>query len=169
MNTAEVLSDEDMERTGQISERYYQNEHGESIPWLTEHEKDCLRIRKGTLLPAERKIMENHVVMTQQFLKEIEFSKEYRDVPVWAVSHHEFLDGSGYPEGLREEEICQEVRLLTVLDIFDSLIAEDRPYRPPMPVEKALAVLESMVSEGKLDRDMVALFKESKAWEEERK
>lgn len=166
VNTAGFLPDEDLDRIEKLSERYYQNEHGEKLPWFTEHEKNCLRIRKGTLLPEERKIMENHVVMTRQFLKEIEFTKEYRDVPVWAAAHHEFLNGSGYPEKLKAEEICQEVRLLTVLDIFDSLTAADRPYKPPMPVEKALAILESMAGEGKLDKDMVALFRESKAWEE---
>lgn len=166
INTAGFLPDEDLERVMKLGECYYENEHGENIPWLTEHEKSCLLIRKGTLLPAERRVMEGHVVMTQRFLKEIEFSREYKDVPVWAAAHHEFLNGSGYPKKLTKEEICPEVRLLTVLDIFDSLTASDRPYKPAMPVERALAVLESMVNEGKLDENIVALFKESKAWEE---
>ena len=59
-----------------------------------------------------------------------------------------------------------EVRLLTILDVFDALTARDRPYKPPMPTEKALSILHSMVDEGGMDGSILALFEESKAWEE---
>ncbi len=58
------------------------------------------------------------------------------------------------------------MRLLTILDVFDALTARDRPYKPPMPVEKALAILHSMADEGGLDPHILGLFEESKAWEE---
>ena len=61
-------------------------------------------------------------------------------------------------------QLPREVRLLTILDIYDALTAEDRPYKPPIPPEKAFAILESMRDEGKLDGDILALFKESGAW-----
>lgn len=59
------------------------------------------------------------------------------------------------------------MRLITILDVFDALTAKDRPYKPGMPVEKALSILHSMVNEGGMDGDILALFEESKAWEEE--
>ncbi len=58
-----------------------------------------------------------------------------------------------------------EVRFLTIIDVYDALTAEDRPYKPPMPVEKAFGILDSMAEEGKIDRNILELFKESKAWE----
>ena len=58
------------------------------------------------------------------------------------------------------------MRLLTILDIFDALTARDRPYKPGMPVEKALSILNSMVSEGNIDGNILTMFEESKAWEE---
>lgn len=57
--------------------------------------------------------------------------------------------------------------MLTILDIFDALVADDRPYKPGMPVEKALAILKTMAEkEGKLDTKLTALFVESRCWEE---
>lgn len=67
------------------------------------------------------------------------------------------------------EEIPQEVRILTILDIFDALVADDRPYKPGMPVEKALSILKTMAEkEGKLDRELTALFAESRCWEDQK-
>ena len=71
----------------------------------------------------------------------------------------------GYPRHLRGDEIPREVRLLTLLDIFEALTAKDRPYKKPMSLERALDVLHNMVDEGSLDRDMLALFEKSRAWE----
>ena len=74
------------------------------------------------------------------------------------------MDG-GYPYHLSGEQIPKEVRLLTILDIFEALTAKDRPYKRPMPIEKAFSILESMVKAGDLDGEILGLFKESKAWE----
>ena len=67
--------------------------------------------------------------------------------------------------GLSQDEIEKEVRLLSILDVFDALTARDRPYKPPMPVEKALFVLQDMVKFGELDGEILELFKDSGAWE----
>ncbi len=81
--------------------------------------------------------------------------------------HHEFLNGTGYPAHKKEAEIPYEVRMITILDIFDSLVADDRPYKRAMPVERALSILESMAErEGKLDPELTRLFIESRCWEE---
>ena len=58
------------------------------------------------------------------------------------------------------------MRLLTILDIFEALTAKDRPYKLPIPLEKAWKILDSMVQEGALDGGMLAEFRESGAWEQ---
>ena len=88
-------------------------------------------------------------------------------VPVWASAHHEFLDGSGYPNHETAETIPKETRLLTILDVYDALTAEDRPYKPPMPTEKAFGILDAMVGEGKIDGEILQMFKDSEAWKKE--
>ena len=57
------------------------------------------------------------------------------------------------------------MRLLTILDVFDALTARDRPYKPAMPLGKALSILHSMADEGGVDGEILKLFEESKAWE----
>ena len=57
------------------------------------------------------------------------------------------------------------MRLLSILDVFDALTAKDRPYKKPMPIEKALSILHGMVDEGALDGEILALFEQSQAWE----
>jgi HD-GYP domain-containing protein (c-di-GMP phosphodiesterase class II) len=94
----------------------------------------------------------------------MEFRGEYKKVPFWAGSHHEFIDGSGYPDKLGGNEIPWETRLLTIIDIYDALTAEDRPYKPPMPPEKAFAVLRDMSAGGKLDSEILESFCESGVW-----
>ena len=109
--------------------------------------------------------MQSHVSMTEKFLNEVKFPKRFSNVTRWASSHHELLNGKGYPRHLSQDEIEKEVRLLSILDVFDALTARDRPYKPPMPVEKALFVLQDMVKCGELDGDILKLFEESKSWE----
>jgi len=71
--------------------------------------------------------------------------------------HHEYLNGSGYPDGIKADCIPDLVRLMTVADVFTALV-EDRPYKPPMPAEKALDILDDMVAEGRVDPAIVARF-----------
>ena len=131
--------------------------------------------RLGSLLPEleerlrvigllERNIMESHAVKTKRILQDVKFPKIYEQVPVWASDHHEFLNGKGYPEHIAAENIPPEARLLTILDVFEALTAKDRPYKKPMPLRKALLVLDNMASCGQIDPDILSLFKKSRAW-----
>lgn len=164
-NRAGFLPDEELEKIQAIAGRTYTEEDGTKHPWLTPQELVSMSVRKGTLTADERVIMESHVVMTAKFLEEVRFPKEYGMVPAWAAAHHELLNGKGYPDHIGAEEIPKEVRLLTILDVFDALTAVDRPYKPGMPVEKAFFILEDMVKEGGIDGEILKLFKESCAWE----
>lgn len=134
---------------------------------LTEEELTAITVRKGTLTDEERNTMQSHVVYTGRMLDKMNFEGVYSAVPGWASAHHELLDGSGYPDHIKGDDIPMQVRFLTIIDVYDALTAEDRPYKPPMPAEKAFGILESMVSEGKVDGEILRLFKESKAWEKE--
>lgn len=165
-NKAGWLPDEEFQKIQEIAGRQYKEEDGSMRNWLTPEELTAMSVRKGTLTADERSIMESHVVMTAKFLEDVKFPKEYMKVPEWASAHHELLNGRGYPDRLAGQDIPREVRLLTILDVFDALTARDRPYKPGMPVEKALFILEDMVKEGGIDPDILELFRASRAWEE---
>jgi len=165
-NVVSFLPDDLLREIELLSLKTYLGEDGRSHPWLEERERIALSVRKGTLTNEERAVMESHVLMTKKMLGEMKFSRNYAMVSEWASAHHEYIDGSGYPNQKKEEEIPREVRIITILDIFDALTARDRPYKPAMPVEKALGILQAMKNEGKLDGELLGLFIQSKAWEE---
>ena len=165
INRAEFVPDEKLELLKKIIGEKYRDESGEEKPILTDEEIENLSIRKGTLNDRERAIIQSHAVVTGRILDQIQFPDEYCHVPIWASEHHELLSGRGYPYHLSGDQIPKEVRLLTILDIFEALTAKDRPYKRPMPVEKAFSILESMVKAGDLDGEILGFFKESKAWE----
>ncbi len=165
VNGAGFLPDELLAGVAALGERTYADEDGVLRPWLEPAEVTALSVRKGTLTAAERQTMESHVTMTARLLSQMEFRHEYRNVPVWAGDHHEYLNGTGYPNRKTAAELPFQVRLLTILDIFDALTAKDRPYKKGMPPEKAVGILESMVKDGQLDGEILALFRESRAWE----
>ena len=117
--------------------------------------------------PFKRREIERHVEYTGSLLSKMVFEGDYEPVPRWASMHHELLDGSGYPDHVSGDQIPPEVRLLTILDVYDALTAEDRPYKPPMPAEKAFAILQDMADHGKLDGALLAEFRESGAWKKQ--
>ena len=132
----------------------------EEKPLFTDEEKECLRVKKGTLTNAEREIMESHVVMTERILKKVQFHSFYKDAPLFASQHHECLNGKGYPNKITAEQIPLESRILAVADICDALLATDRPYKQPMPKEKAFFILEDMAKFGNIDGKLVGYLKE---------
>ncbi len=158
------LNDELMAKVNALQQITVRNENDEKIPLLTDDEFAALSIQRGTLTAAERHIIESHVSYTAQMLSNVHFVGDYEDVPKWAAAHHEFLNGSGYPDHKKADELPREVRLLTILDVYDALTAGDRPYKPPIPSERAFSILEEMVKEGKIDGQILSLFKESGAW-----
>ncbi len=165
-NVVGFLQDDLLAKVQAIAARHYVDKEGQEKPWLTDAELENLSVRKGTLTAQERAIMESHVVLTRKMLERMHFSKGYSHVTRWASNHHELLNGSGYPQHLTAKDLSFEERLLTILDVFDALTANDRPYKKAMPPERAISILRSMVEEGKVDGEIVELFVESHAWEE---
>lgn len=160
------LQQEDFDRVQEIAKMYYEKEDGEKVYYITERERVCLSVRKGTLTDEDRTIMESHVTMTAKILSKVHFNKNYIDVPRWAAEHHEYLNGSGYPNHINGEQLDTETRILAIADIYDALTASDRPYKPPMPKAKACAILHSMVEEGKLEGRFVDWLEEAVMAEE---
>lgn len=152
------------EKIRKYSHLTYVDGKGEKKKWLTEYEINCLKIENGTLTVAERNLIEKHVEVGKNILNKIPFLEKLKRVPEFVYMHHEFLDGSGYPEGLSGDQIPLAVRILTFVDIFEALIASDRPYRQALSIEKALDILGEMVRVGKLDDRIFKLFKKNEVW-----
>lgn len=161
IDTVDYVDDEAYEHIQKLGEKQHVSEDGTVLPYLTEREVSCLSIRSGTLTMEERKEMENHVVMTSKILDKVKFYPGFSMVPKWVGAHHEYLDGSGYPNQLQGEELDFETRLLTVVDIYDALAATDRPYKKPIPREKAIEILRSMAEKNKVDRRLVEWLNEA--------
>ena len=162
IDNAGFMPDEKIARVEEIAERFYPCLDGTSLFYLTEEERKCLSIRKGTLTQEEREIMESHVVMTHKILNKVHFSKNYSKVNLFASTHHECLNGTGYPKQLTAKDLELESRILAVVDVFDALTCTDRPYKKPMSKEKAFAILHDMaVKEGKLEDRLVTWLEEA--------
>ncbi|HEX7508323.1 MAG TPA: HD domain-containing phosphohydrolase [Polyangia bacterium] len=102
---------------------------------------DAILRKPGRLTPRERELVKIHAEQTERILRQISFEGIYRQVPAIAGAHHEKIDGSGYPRGLRGEEIPLGARIIAVADFFEAITAK-RHYHEPMPREEALALLQ---------------------------
>jgi response regulator RpfG family c-di-GMP phosphodiesterase len=128
---------------------------------LMPEEKQRLLIPRGTLSPDERREIESHVSHTFTFLYQIAWTDDLGGVPEIAHAHHEKLDGTGYPRGLKADQIPIQARMMTICDIYDALTAMDRAYKKSLSNERALDILNLEVKEGKLDKNLVDLFIEA--------
>lgn len=157
MNTAGYLDDEKIAFIKKMRELTFIGIDEETVEFLTEEEVHELLIQKGTLTAEERHVIEQHVVYTDTILSKINFGDDFSRVRFFAGSHHEYLDGTGYPQKLNAEKLPFEVRVMTIMDIYDSLTEDDRPYKKAVPKDKAFNILRSMAQEGKLDKELVEL------------
>lgn len=160
VNAAGYLDNESYARVCRISLKKHIKENGKVTKYITDKEKNCLSIRQGTLTVEEREVMKNHVVVTEKILSKVRFNKNFAIVPKWAASHHEFLNGTGYPKQLTAKELDLETRILTVADIYDALTAI-RPYKNAIPDNKSITMLKNMAEEGKVDGQIVEWLSEA--------
>jgi putative two-component system response regulator len=116
---------------------------------------DSILLKPGALTPEERVIMERHAEMGHSILANSN-SDLLKLAAKIARTHHERVDGTGYPRGLRGDEIPVEGRIAAVADIFDALTS-DRVYRPAFPLTKALNIMQDGRAKH-LDPDMLDLF-----------
>ncbi len=149
----------------QLAQYTYRDLDGNLHPLLTPSEIEQLLIPRGTLTAAERSIMESHVSHTYNFLRNIPWTKHLQDVPKIARSHHEKLDGSGYPQGLTAAEIPVQSKIMTIADIYDALTASDRPYKPRLSLDRSLAILHQEADTGKIDSHLLDLFEQRQVYD----
>ncbi|HET9410531.1 MAG TPA: HD domain-containing phosphohydrolase [Candidatus Dormibacteraeota bacterium] len=164
-NEPSVLPEDKASMLEVLSMQTYEDIQGELHPLLADEEFRFLSIRKGTLDPEERLKMESHVTKSWEFLRKIPWTPVMKNIPDIAYGHHEKLNGSGYPRGLHESEIPLQAKMMTISDIYDALTAADRPYKPAVSVERALAILYDEADKGQLDRDLIDLFAHRRLYE----
>lgn len=148
-----------IEKLTRLTQQYYRDEQGEEHPLLSAEELAQLLVPRGNLTQDERNAIESHVSYTYQFLQNIPWTRHLQNVPRIAYAHHEKLDGTGYPLAIKQDSIPIQSQILTVADIYDALTASDRPYKNRVPLPKALQILEEEAHRGKVNGDLVALFK----------
>jgi HD-GYP domain-containing protein (c-di-GMP phosphodiesterase class II) len=164
-NEPTVLEQGGFERLADIAKKSYRDPRGEEQPYLRPNEVETLQILRGSLTLKERIEIESHVTHTYNYLRKIPWGRTFRDIPEIAGSHHEKLDGTGYPRRLKAEDIPVPARMMAIADIYDALTASDRPYKKAVPAEKALDIIGFEVKSGKLDGDLYRIFVEAKIWQ----
>jgi len=159
-NCGRPLKDVEWQLVDEIAQSIYVGPDNMEIPYLTAEEIDDLNIKAGTLSEKERETMQSHVVYTDKILSHIKFGEHFKKVRAMAANHHELLNGKGYPNGKKEDELDAMTRILTIMDIYDSLIADDRPYKKPKSVKVAFEILDEEASYGKVDKELLGFAKE---------
>jgi HD-GYP domain-containing protein (c-di-GMP phosphodiesterase class II) len=161
-NEPTVLPEGEFERLFEIARQTYNDPRGVERPILTSEEVRYLSIPKGSLSADERTQIESHVVHSFNFLLQIPWTKQIREIPRIVRAHHEKLNGTGYPYKLRSDEIPVQAKIMTICDIFDALSASDRPYKKAVASDRALNILEMSVKDQELDPELYRLFLEAK-------
>jgi HD-GYP domain-containing protein (c-di-GMP phosphodiesterase class II) len=160
-NEPAILAEKSAEILGELTKRTFRGPNDEQEPYLTDEEVHFLRIPKGSLDEHERKEIESHVQQTYNFLVQIPWTEDLRDLATIAYGHHEKLNGRGYPRGIAAVDIPVQTRVMTIADIFDALTASDRPYKRALPIERALDIIRMEAKDGMLDSSLVDLMVES--------
>jgi PAS domain S-box-containing protein len=115
---------------------------------------DSILLKQGPLTPEEWEIMRRHPVYAFEMLKPIAYLRQALDIP---YCHHERWDGTGYPRGLKGEQIPLAARVFSLADIWDALFAADRPYRRPLSVEDACTHIKGLAGTH-LDPKVIEVF-----------
>lgn len=163
-NEPDVLPGQSSAELLEIAARTFARRDDAASPFLTPEELHFLQIPRGTLNATERAEVESHAEQTYRFLNTIPWTDDLGNLSTFALSHHEKLDGSGYPQGLKGDEIPVQVRMITIADIFDALTEKNRPYKAAVPPETALDIIRDEATAGRLDRDLVQIMIESQAY-----
>jgi HD domain len=117
-----------------------------------------LSIRYGTLNDEERFHINDHIMQTIVMLEALPLPKNLRRVPEWAGGHHEKMDGSGYPRGLKRDQMSIPARMMMIADIFEALTANDRPYKLAKKLSECVRIMTQMSRNHHIDPELFALF-----------
>lgn len=124
-----------------------------------------LSVQRGTLTPEERFKVNEHIVQTYIMLRSLPWPAHLTRVPEIAATHHERLDGKGYPRRLDASQLSIADRVMALADVFEALTASDRPYKAPKTLSESLTIMVNMAREHHLDPDLLRYFLRSHLWE----
>jgi len=155
----EKFSDENKKEIERIYSFSYVSD-GKEYKILSDDEVMNLKISRGTLTDDEFAIMKDHAQVTWEMLSPLQFPKKYENVPLFAASHHERLNGGGYPNNLPESKIPLQARIIAVADVFEALLSE-RPYKKGKKVSEALKIIAYMAKDHELDKNVVDILLDS--------
>lgn len=165
-NEPTVMAEGDFTRIAEIFGMTFGDGRPEPFKLLRESELHALQTPRGSLVASEYDEIRSHVVHTYNFLSQIPWGKGMDQIPLIAGAHHERLNGTGYPRGLKAEDIPVQSKIMSVADIYDALTAADRPYKKALPLERALQILDFEVRDGHVDAELVRIFKEARVFEQ---
>ena len=157
----EYMDREKQERVRHIARLRWRGPDGRERALLSDEEVYNLCVERGTLTREERQVVNDHIVVTIDMLNKLPFPKGLTRVPEYAGGHHENMDGSGYPRGLRREQMSVPARMMAIADIFEALTADDRPYKNAKTLSDSMAIMARMRDDNHIDPDLFELFVES--------
>lgn len=144
------------------------NTHGFDmrLPAQAQHQGELhnLSVRRGTLTDEDRFKINDHIVQTFTMLKGLPWPAGLEGVPHMAATHHERLDGQGYPRRLGAEALTLEDRVMALADVFEALTAADRPYKPAKSLTESLRIMAFMARDQHLDPELFRYFLRSRLW-----
>ena len=161
----EFMEEKDQQRVADIG-NYKWNLEGEEITLFDEKDVRNLQIPKGTLLPEEREIINDHIVITIDMLEKLPYPKNLRNVPEFAGGHHEKLDGTGYPKGLKDEDMSIQAKIMAIADIYEALTAADRPYKDGKKLSQAMRIMGFMKKDYEIDEDLFEIFVKNQVYKQ---
>ena len=160
----ERMKEDDIARIQAIATYQWTDHEGQLQPALSEDEVYNLSIVAGTLTKEEREIINHHIVATIKLLNQIPWPEHLKNVVEYAGGHHEKMDGTGYPNQLKREDMSVQARCMGIADIFEALTASDRPYKKGMPLSQSLKIMGRMKEEAHIDADLFDIFVKQKIY-----
>jgi len=155
---SESMTEADQQRVREIARRELVDSDGRITGFLSDDELYNLSIVRGTLTAEERWIINNHINVTITMLDSLPYPRSLSRVPEYAGGHHERMDGTGYPKGLKREEMSVPARIMGIADIFEALTSKDRPYKKAKTLTESLGILGRMKVNHHIDPDLFDVF-----------
>lgn len=125
-----------------------------------------LSIRRGTLTVEDRFTINDHIVQTLIMLRSLPWPAHLARVPDIAATHHEKLNGQGYPRKLTADQLTIADRVMAIADIFEALTAADRPYKASKTLTESLRIMALMTQDEHIDAELFRYFLHSGLWQE---
>jgi hypothetical protein len=158
-NKGEQFMDENYKkRLREIADKYKLGKNGEEESIFSDDEFYNLTNALGTITPKDCEVINKHVVTTIKMLESLPYPKSLRNVPRFAEAHHERMDGNGYPNRLKGNQIPLQGRIIAIADIFEALTSKERPYKKELTLMESLKILGAMKENGHIDPDLFDVF-----------